>query len=78
MAVIIMIDNILEASQLEYRKLTILSHRNNLLTLSDWTQMPDVPLNEEKKTAWAVYRQELRDISTQPGFPDTVTWPERP
>jgi hypothetical protein len=73
-----MIDNILETSRIEFQKFTILSQRNHLLTLSDWTQMPDGPLNEEKKTAWAVYRQQLRDISLQPGFPDTFTWPERP
>lgn len=37
--------------------------RNSLLTQSDWTQMPDSPLSEEKKTEWAVYRQQLRDIT---------------
>jgi hypothetical protein len=73
-----MIDNFLEANNLEIKKLSILSQRNYLLTLSDWTQVSDNPISGEKKAAWAAYRQELRDISTQPGFPDTVTWPERP
>lgn len=36
--------------------------RNNRLRQSDWTQMPDSPLNEEQKGAWATYRQELRDL----------------
>jgi len=36
--------------------------RNNLLQLSDWTQLPDVPLTEEKKQEWREYRQELRKM----------------
>lgn len=36
--------------------------RNILLSQSDWTQMPDSPLSDEKKTEWATYRQELRDL----------------
>ena len=43
------------------------SMRNTKLTESDWTQMPDVPLSEEVKARWAVYRQALRD------FPGTLT-----
>ena len=37
------------------------NERNRLLVESDWTQLPDVP--EETKTAWQVYRQELRNIT---------------
>ena len=51
------------------------SKRNRLLASSDWTQLPDVPL--ETNSAWATYRQELRDITGQPGFPN-VQWPEPP
>ena len=36
--------------------------RESLLLTSDWTQMPDNPLSDEKKAEWAVYRQALRDI----------------
>ena len=36
--------------------------RNNLLTESDWTVLPDSPIAD--KTAWQTYRQELRDITT--------------
>jgi hypothetical protein len=36
--------------------------RNIKLAMSDWTQLPDSPLNEEQKVAWAEYRQALRDI----------------
>ena len=50
-------------------------HRDRLLAASDWTQLPDAPVD---KTAWATYRQELRDIPQQSGFPDNVIWPEEP
>jgi hypothetical protein len=38
--------------------------RNYDLAQSDWTQMPDAPLSAAKKTEWAAYRQELRDLTT--------------
>ena len=56
----------------------IRSRRNQLLRDSDWTQMPDSPLPEEEKTAWQTYRQALRDVPQQEGFPENVTWPDAP
>lgn len=50
--------------------------RKELLTESDWTQLPDVPL--ATKQAWATYRQALRDITTQEGYPFSVIWPTKP
>jgi hypothetical protein len=52
--------------------------RDELLILSDWTQMPDSPLDDSTKASWATYRTALRDISTQEGFPTNVTWPIAP
>jgi hypothetical protein len=52
--------------------------RNKLLELSDWTQIPNGPLTSEKQQEWAVYRQELRDITSQPGYPYNVVWPTPP
>lgn len=49
--------------------------RNAKLSASDWTQVADAPVD---KAAWATYRQALRDISGQDGFPWTITWPEQP
>lgn len=49
--------------------------RNAKLTASDWTQVADAPVN---KAAWAAYRQSLRDISGQSGFPWTIDWPVAP
>jgi hypothetical protein len=52
------------------------SKRAQLLQSSDWTQLPDVPL--ATKEAWAVYRQTLRDITLQAGYPLAIDWPLAP
>ena len=43
---------------------------------SDWTQYRDVALSNDAD--WKTYRQALRDIPTQSGFPETITWPTKP
>ena len=50
-------------------------NRNSLLKKSDWTQVADAPVDQ---AAWATYRQALRDIPSQAGFPNEVTWPTEP
>jgi hypothetical protein len=50
--------------------------RNDLLKNSDWTQLPDIP--PSTKESWAAYRQLLRDVTEQSGFPTNVQWPEAP
>lgn len=49
--------------------------RDGLLYSSDWTQIADAPVD---KAAWATYRQALRDITLQEGFPENITWPTKP
>lgn len=49
--------------------------RNKLLKESDWSQLSDTPTNT---AAWAVYRQALRDLPSQEGFPYNITWPTQP
>jgi hypothetical protein len=49
--------------------------RDLLLQQSDWTQVPDAPVNS---ASWATYRQALRDVPSQSGFPDNITWPTKP
>lgn len=49
--------------------------RSAKLTASDWTQLPDSPVDG---SAWLSYRQALRDIPAQAGFPWDVVWPEEP
>jgi hypothetical protein len=51
------------------------TERNQKLTGSDWTQLADAPVD---KTAWATYRQALRGIPIQSGFPYSVVWPDVP
>lgn len=54
------------------------AERDRLLTACDWTAVTDSPLSAESKTAWATYRQALRDIPAQSTFPASVTWPTVP
>ena len=51
------------------------SRRDALLSASDWTQAADAPVDQ---AAWATYRQALRDIPQQAGFPASVDWPVKP
>lgn len=50
--------------------------RDDLLKQSDWTQLPDVP--QATKDTWAAYRQALRDVPSQAGFPTDIQWPVQP
>jgi hypothetical protein len=49
--------------------------RNDRLKDCDWTQLAD---STADKQAWGTYRQALRDVPTQAGFPWTVDWPVAP
>ena len=55
---------------------SVRSERDTKLHDCDWTQTNDSPVKDESK--WTTYRQALRDVPTQSGFPHTVTWPEGP
>lgn len=50
--------------------------RDTKLKETDWTQLPDVPI--ATKEMWQPYRQALRDITLQEGFPYNVIWPTPP
>jgi hypothetical protein len=52
------------------------SIRNAKLTESDWTQGADTP--QAIKDKYAPYRQALRDVPAQAGFPNTIVWPTQP
>lgn len=66
-----------ELKQIELNQLAEAARqqRNRLLSESDWTQIADAPVD---KQAWANYRQQLRDVSSQQGFPESVEWPVKP
>jgi hypothetical protein len=56
----------------------VLTARNKLLFSTDWTQIPNNPLTSEMQAEWATYRQQLRDIPQQSGYPYNVVWPVAP
>lgn len=49
--------------------------RDELLAETDFMMMPDYPLSEAKRAAVAAYRQFLRDVPAQSGFPRQINWP---
>jgi hypothetical protein len=55
---------------------SVRSYRYELLVSTDWTQLADVP--QATKDLWAAYRQALRDVPQQAGFPENVIWPQKP
>jgi hypothetical protein len=65
----------LEALPLEQAERNVRFRRNDLLADTDWTQVLDAPVDQ---AAWATYRQALRDIPQQAGFPADITWPAKP
>jgi hypothetical protein len=54
---------------------SVRTSRNDKLASCDWTQLAD---STADKPTWATYRQSLRDVTAQDGFPWNVTWPEAP
>ena len=52
--------------------------RDKLLADTDWTQTDDAPLSSEDKESVRKYRQALRDITAQSGFPQEIKWPDKP
>ena len=61
----------LDAQQAE----AVRSTRDARLAETDWTQVADAPVD---KTVWATYRQALRDVPSQEGFPWSIEWPIQP
>lgn len=69
-------DKMSEMYAWEYK--IIRQQRNDMLYKCDWTQIPGGPLSDEKKTEWAVYRQQLRDLVIEGTCPLDFTWPAPP
>jgi hypothetical protein len=59
----------------EQKATAIRLERNQRLAECDWTQLADAPVDA---AVWATYRQALRDVPDQTGFPWNVTWPMKP
>jgi hypothetical protein len=56
--------------------LEVRTKRNELLLQSDWTQLADIP--QTTKDRWEPYRQQLRDVTLQSGYPTNIQWPIKP
>lgn len=63
------------AERTESKAVEVRADRNKRLADCDWTQLADAPVAH---AVWAAYRQDLRDVTAQPGFPWDVEWPPAP
>jgi len=52
--------------------------RDRLLADSDWVTIRATDTGNPVPTDWQTYRQALRDITEQTGFPENIDWPEKP
>ena len=68
-------EDIIEAKDIEKEWKRLKRRRTQALYNSDWTQVPDAPVDA---AAWAVYRQQLRDLPANTTDPRNVVWPEPP
>ena len=64
------------AADVASKSAQVRAQRDALLSACDWTQLPDVTI--PKKAEWATYRQALRDVPAQAGFPWNIQWPIQP
>lgn len=65
-------------SNFDILKAQIDAKRLQLLQKSDWTDTVSAQTRLTNYAEWQAYRQALRDIPTQPGYPENVTWPQQP
>ena len=64
-----------EQERIEQLARQIRAERNRRLAETDWMVLPDVPIDRESLQELMSYRQALRDIPEQPGFPERIFWP---
>lgn len=67
-----------DEEKLTEAKQAVRSKRDALLAESDYYLQPDYPATEEGLKAFKAYRQALRDVPQQEGFPYAIVWPEKP
>lgn len=61
----------------DHQALAVRIKRNTLIADTDYLLMPDYPITAEKLTLVKTYRQLLRDITKQNGFPAIIDWPQQ-
>jgi hypothetical protein len=69
--------DIIDAAIIDAHWQIVRDERNKRLSLSDWTQVSDSPLDETQKQKWQSYRQLLRDVTKQTD-PTDIQWPDLP
>lgn len=67
-----------QALRLQSQWAHIRTERDARIAKTDWTQLPDSPLNSEQIEAYKAYRQALRDIPQSQPSPREITWPSPP
>ena len=65
----------LEQSEIDQAWVDLRQARGAMLVETDWTQVPDAPVDQQ---AWATYRQELRDLPDNTTDPRNPVWPTKP
>ena len=68
----------LETERLEQASESARNQRDRLLTDSDWVTIRATDTGDPVPTEWHTYRQALRDIPEQTGFPEEIDWPQEP
>jgi hypothetical protein len=66
------------ASKDEEAAKAVRADRDKRIAETDWIVIKNLELNQNVPGVWEVYRQELRDVPAQPGFPHDITWPVKP
>jgi hypothetical protein len=67
-----------EANELAVMEASVRNKRNMLLAECDWVVIRSQEVGDELSDEWKIYRQALRDIPSQSGFPSSVVWPDSP
>jgi len=57
---------------------SVRADRDKRIAETDWIVIKNLELNQNVPGVWEVYRQELRDVPAQTGFPYDITWPSKP
>ena len=65
-------------SLVDFQAAKLKAERDSLLSATDYLVQPDYPITESQREEVKSYRQALRDVPQQEGFPLDVVWPEKP
>ena len=66
------------AEETAWQWYVVRTDRDQLLTISDWTQGNDTPLDASEVTAWGTYRETLRNIPQDQSDAIAIVWPTPP